>query len=248
MMIKTYVVNLEKDVIKRERMTEILSKLPHLDVVFFKAVEGRKLNPTELEHLADMAEFKKRYGHQATLPALGCSLSHLEIYKIIRKPSDPVLVLEDDATPAENFTTKLKPVYEWLSKQSEPIVILLSPCFSYNKYKRCSFSSETSKIVNVLHGQMTSGYLINPAAADLLAVKLQPVRYLADDWDYMKRWGLKIMGVVPNLTDCPKELGEIGLSQVSPNAPDKTHLYKLKSILSFRIRHLLGMRYSNRAW
>ena len=43
-------------------MTEILSKLPHLDVVFFKAVEGRKLNPTELEHLADMAEFKNDMG------------------------------------------------------------------------------------------------------------------------------------------------------------------------------------------
>lgn len=247
-MIQTYVVNLEKDVKKRERMTEHLLKIPFLDVVFSKAVEGRKLSPDELDHLADMAEFKKRYGHKATLPALGCSLSHLEIYKNTCKSSDPVLILEDDATLAENFTAKIKPIYEWLSKQSEPTVILLSPCFSYNKYKRCLFSSNTSKIVNVLHGQMTSGYMINPAAARLLAVKLQPVRYLADDWDYMKRWGLKMMGVVPNLTDCPTELGEIGLSQVGPDAPMESRFYKLKSILSFRIRHLLGMRYSNRAW
>lgn len=247
-MIQTYIVNLEKDVKKRERMTEILSKIPFLDVVFSKAVEGRKLSSDELDHLADMAELKKRYGHKATLPALGCSLSHLGIYKAICKSSDPVLILEDDATPAENFTAKIKPIYDWLSKQTNPIVILLSPCFSYNKYKRCSFSSDTSKIVNVLHGQMTSGYMINPAAARLLAVKLQPVRYLADDWDYMKRWGLKIMGVVPNLTDCPTELGEIGLSQQIANLKKQSLISKLYDHLSFQLRAILGMKYSKRSW
>ena len=247
-MITTYVVNLEKDVSKRKQMTEILSGFQSLDVNFFNAIEGKKLNKDELTSLADFNEFKKRYGHQATLPALGCSLSHLEIYKSICNSSRPILILEDDATLAENFTNKIKPIYEWLGKQSAPIVILLNPCFSYNKYKRFIKISDTYKIVTVLHGQMTSGYLINPQAALLLANKLHPVRFLADDWDLMKQWGLKVLGVIPNLTNCPEELGEIGLSQHIDNLKKQSVISKLYDHISFRFRAMFGMRYSKRSW
>lgn len=248
MKISTYVVNMEKDVSKKERMIEMLLNFPLLDVVFVKAVEGKKLSNEELKKCADIDEFKKRYSYQATLPALGCSLSHLEIYKKLCESTQPSLILEDDATLVKNFTEKIKPIYNWLSEQNTPVVVLLSPCFSYNRYKVPMFTTGNSIVVNVKHGQMTSGYLINPAAARLLACKLQPVRYLADDWDVMKGWGLNLMGVVPNLTDCPTELGEIGLSQVNSDMVADNWFQKLNSILSFRIRYILGMRYSRRTW
>ncbi len=78
--IPTFVVNMVKDIEKRNKIAEILDEFPMLDYKFVKAVEGKKLSTGELEVLVDMCAFKNRYGHQATLPAIGCSLSHIMIY------------------------------------------------------------------------------------------------------------------------------------------------------------------------
>lgn len=246
--IPTFVVNMVKDIKKRNRIAEILDEFPMLDYNFVKAVEGKKLSTGDLEVLVDMCAFKNRYGHQATLPAIGCSLSHIMIYKEVRKAEKPWLIIEDDASLATDFYTQLKPIYSWLLQIDTPTVILLSPCFSYNKYMPKRFISGKSSVVDVVHGQMTSGYLLNPQAASLLSDKLTPVRYLADDWDEMKKWGLNVLGVIPNLTDCPTELGEIGLSQQVEIKKSDTLFNTILSKLWFRIRVIFGLRYSNRSW
>jgi|MucameStandDraft_1065616.scaffolds.fasta_scaffold05698_6 GR25 family glycosyltransferase involved in LPS biosynthesis len=246
--IPTFVVNMVKDIEKRNKIAEILDEFPMLDYKFVKAVEGKKLSTGELEVLVDMCAFKNRYGHQATLPAIGCSLSHIMIYNEAKKAQKPWLILEDDASLATDFYTQLKPIYNWLLQIDAPTVILLSPCFSYNMYRPKRFISGKSSVVDVVHGQMTSGYLLNPQAACLLSENLTPVRYLADDWDEMTEWGLNVLGVVPNLTDCPIELGEIGLSQQVENEKSDTLFNTILSKLWFRIRVIFGLRYSNRSW
>lgn len=246
--IPTFVVNMIKDHEKHDRIAKILDEFPMLEYNFIKAVEGKKLSASELGSLVDMCTFKKRYAHQATLPAIGCSLSHLMIYNNVKNSDKPSLILEDDASLAIDFYSQLKPIYNWLSQIDYPTVILLSPCFSYNKYRPKRFISGKSSVVDVIHGQMTSGYMINRQAARLLSEKLSPVRYLADDWDEMKKWGLNVLGVVPNLTDCPIELGEIGLSQQVENKKKVTIFNIIMSKLWFRIRVIFGMRYSNRSW
>ncbi len=246
--IPTYVVNMVKDIEKRDGIAKMLNGFPILDYNFIKAVEGKKLSAEELETLVDMHAFKNRYGHQATLPAIGCSLSHIMIYNEARTAEKPWLILEDDAGLATDFYTRLKPIYDWFSQIDSPAVVLLSPCFSYNIYKPKRFISGISKVVDVVHGQMTSGYLVNPQAASLLSERLTPVRYLADDWDEMKKWGLYVLGVVPNLTDCPVELGEIGRSQQVEKEESDTVVNTILSKLWFRIRVIFGMRYSNRSW
>ncbi len=249
MKIVTFIVNMEKDSAKKEQIQCDLIKYTDLDIHFIKAIEGGKLSADEISRLVDLNNFKKRYANLATLPALGCSLSHISVYDIIEKSDINIaLVLEDDASLSNNFTQYLTPIINWLNIQTQPIVILLSPDFSYNKYSHSPFSTHNHKVVKVHHGQMTSGYLINQSAAIILNKKLRPVRYLADDWDIMKIWGLNILGVVPNITNCPIELGEIGLSQSPANIIPENWISKLRNKLLFRMRYFKGIRYSRRSW
>ena len=55
-MIKTYILNMEKDVQKRATIESQLNKQKNLDINFFKAMEGTKL--TEKQLLTQVAMHK----------------------------------------------------------------------------------------------------------------------------------------------------------------------------------------------
>ena len=124
---------------------------------------------------------------------IGCTLSHQQCFRRILEDRLPcALILEDDLCPGADFdalTALLQPHLD----TPEPRAILLSGNFwwltSYpigGKYR----------LARVFDGYLSHAYLINLAAARLLAEK-RP-QHLADDWRYMIRKGLRLYGLLPH--------------------------------------------------
>lgn len=244
--IKTYVVNMVKDNEKRCRMENILANHSYLDYEIYPATEGKKLTREEIAHLCDWEYFRKRYGYMATLPALGCSLSHRNIYEDISTRYDWVLILEDDANIREDIDKQLSDLIQNFNSDL-PIVILLTPGFSYYQHN-CAFKLDGYKVYSLKSGQMTSGYLINRAGARLLARLQKPVRFLADEWSDFVKAGLNLYGVVPHLISYPREHGEIGLSQIIASPEKKSAISEIIGKIRGRIEFYKGKRYSKRLW
>lgn len=251
-MIRTYVVNMEKDADKRSRILSQMAEQEGLDCHLFKAVEGRRLSDEELGEMVDFDALRSRYGNKATLPAVGCSLSHIAIYEdIANGDADYALVLEDDALLSPNLSEKLSGLRPWLVR-SEPTAILLTPEFVYNEREGVMRKKDFS-LYKIGNGFMTSGYVINKSGASLLSGSLRPVRYLADEWGSFVAMGLSLYGVVPHLVSYPEGLGEIGRSQLEEQR--RPLLLRLKSKVGqflFKTRMMLlaqkGIRMSRKRW
>lgn len=246
MNLKTFVVNMTRDVDKRNHMIQLLSRHPYLDYEVFPATEGAGLTKEELSAACDWHFFEEKNTFRATLPALGCSLSHIRIYREVAKHYDWALVLEDDASIQNCISTYIKSIIDYLETMDAPVVVLLTPGFGYYLQDKI-FESDAGKLYRLKSGQMTSGYLINRRGSQLLAEKLMPVKYLADDWSQFIRMGLQLYGVVPHLISYPLEEGEIGLSQIAPKISE-TYWVKLKQRIFWRLRYCIGYRLSLRNW
>ena len=163
------------------------------------------------------------------------------------------LILEDDAYLCEEFRKAAYPLLPLLEGR-EPMAILLTPGFIYRPGSGASYGAgEAQQLYPVRRGHMTSGYLINRAGARLLAERLKPVRYLADDWEEFVRMGLQLYGIVPHLISYPDEPGEIGRSQITPRRGMIKKLKKPFSILKSRLTFFLettlrGEKRASRRW
>lgn len=92
---QVHVINLKEAIERRKSITSQLEKLG-LQYEIFDAVRGSSLSEKELVEKVDMQEVAK-YPNWLTQNMLGCSLSHLGVYKrIAESGSDWHLVLEDD--------------------------------------------------------------------------------------------------------------------------------------------------------
>ena len=245
---KTYVVNMEKDTHKRELIVQQLNQHPELDWKIWKAVEGRKLSEEDQKEMI-LPQFYSRYGRNATLPAVGCSLSHIGIYKdMVESKTVFALILEDDAILSNDL--KLSKVKELLSSP-EPRAILLTSDFWYRKENLVLCVDKKHQIYKLNDGYMTSGYAINLAAAQLLIPQIYPVQYTADAWSSFIGFGLKLYGIVPHVISYPDGIGEIGQSQkVQKTAYEQFRAF----VVFFYIRllrinqYLKGNRRSIKKW
>lgn len=244
---------MEKDTAKKKKILSMLMAVPQLEIEFIKACEGKKLTEVELDEWG-YKQFSEKYNPFGTLPAFGCSISHYQLYKRITKAKDKyALILEDDATINSNFKEQIAKVETFISRSEQPIAILLSPHFSYHK-NDVKKIDETLRITKVKTGYMTSGYLVNNRAAELLANNLFPIRFLADDWSEFVKLGIKLYGTLPHLTSFPLEPGEIGESLVEiENNESKIQqirhiIGRCKAKIYYILRYIKGYRYSHRTW
>lgn len=245
---KTYVVNMEKDTQKRALIEQQLQRHPELNWQIWKAVEGRKLSEEEQKEMI-LPQFYERYGRNATLPAAGCSLSHIAIYRdIVASNTNYALILEDDAILANDFS--FAEIIKILDTD-EPTAILMTPDFWYKKNNLEKNIDKGHKIYKVHEAYMTSGYLINKAGATLILRHNYPVQYTADAWNIFMEHGLKLYGIVPHIVSFPDGYGEIGISQQTK----KTVFEKIRFIMVYCYirfiwakRYLKGNRRSLKKW
>lgn len=245
---KTYVVNMTKDTEKRAQIESQLANHPELEYRIWKAVEGRKLTAQEQREMIH-PEFYERYGRTATLPAAGCSLSHIGIYRdMIDNNTQYALVLEDDAILSSDL--KIDSIIRLLETE-EPVAILLTPDFWYHRNAEKVIVDSSHNMFRLNDGYMTSGYAINRAAAQQIVTRIYPVRFMADAWSVFIGFGVKLYGVVPHVISYPDGLGEIGASQ----HVHKTVYEKLRSCLVFiyirclwALSYIKGYRRSLKKW
>lgn len=253
MMMKTFVVNMRKDTQKRRIIEQQLQSHPDLDFQIWEAVEGGKLSKDAQKSLVS-EEFYSKYKRNATLPAIGCALSHISIYKeIIDKGIDYALILEDDAILT--LTPPIVGLDSYLSTQ-KAVAILLTPEVIYkNEDMICnldmSVKNRTCKLYKIHSGLMTSGYIINKSAAKLLYEHLRPVKFMADAWSDFCNMGLNLYAIVPHIISYPDGFGEIGKSQVLERSfIDRIH-YQL-ALVKIRVLYVIhffkGERRSKKQW
>lgn len=130
---KKYLISLEKDLYRRQLF---FSQSCTTDFILFNAINTMHENSEKLTALFDLDKFKKHYLREVTKGEIGCTLSHLSIYKIISEDDsinddEYCLICEDDALFDINFEHSLNCI---LKSQINKDIILLGqskiPSFS----------------------------------------------------------------------------------------------------------------------
>ncbi len=95
-MLEIYVINMAKDVVKRQHMEAACAGLPR-QAEFIEAVVGVDLTPEEVGEVYAESEAIAAIGRPLSRGEIGCYLSHKKVLtKFISGCADAALVLEDD--------------------------------------------------------------------------------------------------------------------------------------------------------
>lgn len=171
---KTYIINLKKDVEKR---LSILAKCKTYNIVptFIDAVNGKSLS------LDFIQEHVYKYPECAlTLGEIGCALSHIKVYQtMVENKVQWALILEDDA----EFKDDVRPIFNKIiieDRNIQPCVYLMSKPSNY--IKSPIYHVDKYTIYPMLNASCAHGYIINLKAAKLLCSELMPIKYEADRW------------------------------------------------------------------
>ncbi|MDC9614873.1 glycosyltransferase family 25 protein [Xenorhabdus khoisanae] len=190
---KVFVINLEKDVDRKLSIQTQLEEL-NLDAEFITGVYGRGLSDEQLKTICP--NFNKIY---LTLGEVGCSMSHLNVYKkMIDKNISIALILEDDVIFDHNLIAVLSSLEKGpQALSSNPFVFLLNKTNEYfDSFKKPL--TDKHNIVNVIDSAGSFGYILNLAAAKKLYQYLQPIRFAADEWKIFREHGaIKLKDVIP---------------------------------------------------
>ena len=197
MVIRTFIVNLRDDVVRRKHINDILAIYKDsLDIEFIEAVDGRILSEEQRRGKFNVEKFETNFFRKIMPGEIGCTLSHQNIYKkIIEEKIHIALILEDDIIIRENLSPLLPDIEKKL-ESNVPMIILLSGWFWYTKKQKFDKSHDLAKVVD---GYLTHSYAINYAAAKLMHTDYPYL--LADSWEKYMDNGIKIYGITPHLID-----------------------------------------------
>ena len=195
---KTYVINLKDDVLRREYMHGQLRLLPpSLSVEFVEAVDGRAMSQQESENKFDAEKFLLRYRRKVRPGEVGCTLSHQKCYeKLMRSGEKYALILEDDIVVRTDVCSVF-PQIEKMVDTDKPLVVLLSGRYWFLGTKR--ITQTNYRVANVYDAYLAQSYVINRAAA-ALSIESRPF-VTSDDWFYIRKKGVKIRAILPHLID-----------------------------------------------
>tara|TARA_R110000782_G_scaffold48219_5_gene105656 strand:+ start:2148 stop:2894 length:747 start_codon:yes stop_codon:yes gene_type:complete len=113
-------------------MKELLSNF-FPSAIFFDAIDGRLIKPSQKVDLYNSVESKAKIGRVLTSAEIGCALSHIEIYKkIILQKKKYALILEDDVVLEPDFKLVCAAAVEHLT---DPDIIFLGSHTSSNRHK-----------------------------------------------------------------------------------------------------------------
>lgn len=217
---KTYIVNLKKDIERREYISKLLEDADSLDKEFLEAVYGKELSAEQLNSEFDCDLAYKRYGRQLNPGEIGCTLSHFKAYKKLLASKDSrVLLLEDDITILRDFS-KIDRIADCLPKD-KPYVLFLSGDYWY---KKMTPIEDGLSIADVYDAVGTYAYVINRKGAELILKKNPKASSVADNWSLYRRQGLKLYAVNPymidaNIEDLGSSIEQTYFGEVRKNMP-----------------------------
>lgn len=185
-----HVINLKEAVDRRRSIEGQLQKLG-LEYKMFEAVRGSSLTQEQLDELVDMDEVRK-YPNWLTPNMLGCSLSHMGVYKrMVDSPEEWHLVLEDDVVIDSDLDKTLKHIEERGEKFRGQLVLLYG--VSHNSIIELKKAPEsiisTKKIYRLLNSAnigSTGAYVIHKETAQKMLEKNDKVKVAPDTWHYFQ--------------------------------------------------------------
>lgn len=195
---KVFVVSLKKSVERRKAIEQQLNEL-EIKFDFFDAIYGADYydNP-----LFFNKEKSLKYELRTMLPGeVGCSLSHIEIYKkIVEENLDYAFILEDDAIISKDIKFVL-PEIEKHIKQND--LLTLEKCDIYKKRGAIHLYNEyyivKPKLVKYGSMAQTAGYIITKEAAQKIISINFPVYVPADSWGQYTKV-INFRGIIPSKT------------------------------------------------
>ncbi|MFB6324673.1 glycosyltransferase family 25 protein [Pantoea deleyi] len=187
---KIFIINLARSVERRKSMAQQLSAL-NLNYEFIDAIDGKKLTHDEI------LQNTKPISYAVTCGEIGCSLSHIKIYKKIKSENIPIaLILEDDALLSPETVSALSEIEELNLKN--PTITLLTEDPKYIGSPLHNSRFKNHKIFKVLEGACSHGYIINNSAACKMVDFLYPVWMVADKWQLLNEYSVcNVEAVVP---------------------------------------------------
>lgn len=207
---KTYIINLEKDIERKKYMDNLLNPFPFLEKSYIKAVYGKTLNEQDLNKKFDIELARKRYGRPLNPGEIGCTLSHFKCYSELLTSNKPyALLLEDDVTIMRDFST-IDAMAASLPSD-KPWVLFLSADYWYTSMRK--FDAQNS-IASVYDAVGTYAYIINRKGAELIISKNRKASNVADHWSMYRRQGLKLYAVFPYMIDANLEEFESTVEQM----------------------------------
>ncbi|CAJ1875556.1 glycosyltransferase family 25 protein [Aeromonas jandaei] len=160
---KVYVINLERSIERKMRMSELLTTTG-VEYEFFPAIDGRIA--TIIGY--DSSRRIKEKGHPLTLGEQACFLSHRALWLKCIELNAPIVVMEDDVDLKENFYDVLKHAsihlssYKYIRLGRAPIKsTLILP-----RVVTLALLNDNTKLVKYSRGPSGAyGYIIHPDAA-----------------------------------------------------------------------------------
>lgn len=185
---KIFVINLARSKERRACIERQLKKL-NLEYEIFEAVDGSALS------YAQVLRNTKTLNYAVSSGEIGCSLSHINIYrKMVAEDIPQALILEDDALLSSQTVTALQ-MLEALSIQTPTVTLLTQPDHYLSKPVH---DGGIHAIHQVLEATCSHGYVINCLAAQRLIDFLYPVWMVADKWQTLKEYSVcDITAVIP---------------------------------------------------
>jgi len=185
-----HVINLKEAVDRRKSIESQLQKL-QLSYKIFDAVRGSALSENELNELVDMDEVRK-YPNWLTPNMLGCSLSHMGVYKrMCISKEEWHLVLEDDVIIDSDLEVILTNIE--INGDTFKGHLLLLYCVSHNSTIKLGHvpikKIEGKGVYELLNPKSigsTGAYVIHRDTAKLLVEKNAKIRVAPDTWHYFR--------------------------------------------------------------
>jgi len=168
-------------------MQQQLSKLG-LEATRIPGVYGKDLSHEALRQCYSGKKALRRHSMHLVPAHIGCSASHLLVYReIVHRKFPCALILEDDVILSEKVLDVLFAVENMMNPE-RPEVLLLSPAKGdFSEQTRVRFSGEY-RIGPYMGGYLASSYAVTNLAAQSLLKELNPVGDVADCWPRLKRF------------------------------------------------------------
>jgi glycosyl transferase family 25 len=203
-----FVINLERSPERRHYITSHLRSIG-IEPTVIPAFDGKKMSMAEVtaDGRYDDEVSKRSFDRSLLLGEIGCTLSHLSIYQRMIRDNIPVaLVVEDDS----QFVPDARQRIEAFLKDAPADWSIIQLRFDCRNFEPTDvpglvrFRPEGSLPV------ASTSYLVNLAAARVMAENVLPVRYPADSLlGRIRQWGLQPYGAWPEL---------VGVNNVFPSA------------------------------
>ncbi|MGQ4003433.1 glycosyltransferase family 25 protein [Francisellaceae bacterium CB52] len=178
-MFKIFVINLKRDTQRREYIENHLND-KKLKYEIIDAVYGKDLSKSEINEIANLKSSYKKMGKTISVNEIGCSLSHLKIYKkIISENLDGAFIVEDDAMFCSNINTILNSIYDNKHKFKSNCWLGLYTSHIDSKNKIINID-DNFKIYKSVRVKCTIAYYIDKEAAQNLLNYNTKVTYVSD--------------------------------------------------------------------